>query len=115
MAQSGKAREAGPGFCKRSIRATGTPIQISNSSVGIARSPCDEAIHLAAQRKNGLLRCARNDGGAGNCAFTHEKGRRCFHAAARDTSSEDKTSVEQRVDVVLRGVTLVAVELRTVQ
>ena len=27
----------------------------------IARSPCDEAIHLAAQRKNGLLRCARND------------------------------------------------------
>jgi hypothetical protein len=28
----------------------------------IARSPCDEAIHLAAQRKNGLLRFARNDG-----------------------------------------------------
>ena len=33
MAKSGKAREAGPGFRKRSIRATGTWIQISNSAV----------------------------------------------------------------------------------
>src|SRR3954463_5025350 len=30
----------------------------------IARSSCDEAIHVAATRKHGLLRCARNDG---NC------------------------------------------------
>src|SRR4030081_1333512 len=29
-----------------------------------------EAIHLAAQRKNGLLRCARNDGGTGAARHT---------------------------------------------
>src|SRR5882757_4997278 len=29
-----------------------------------------EAIHLAAQRKNGLLRCARNDGASGKHTFT---------------------------------------------
>jgi hypothetical protein len=35
----------------------------------IARSVAIEAIHLAAQRKKGLLRFARNDGGScGNAA-----------------------------------------------
>src|SRR5882757_2155772 len=33
-------------------------------STVIARSACDEAIHASASRKNGLLRIARNDGGA---------------------------------------------------
>src|ERR1700704_773967 len=34
-----------------------------------------EAIHLAAQRKNGLLRCARNDGGL-LCRGVYRRGRR---------------------------------------
>jgi hypothetical protein len=40
-----------------------------NDEAVIARSTCDEAIHLAALRKNGLLRFARNDDG-GQSAFT---------------------------------------------
>src|SRR5688572_18337701 len=55
MAQSGKVREAGPGFRKRSIRATGTLTTSLRGALATKQSIA------SAGKKDGLLRCARND------------------------------------------------------
>jgi hypothetical protein len=46
--------------------------EIAKAYLKLGRRHCErsEAIHLAAQRKNGLLRCARNDGAGGKHTFT---------------------------------------------
>src|SRR5258705_14007536 len=54
-----------PSLGERFINGSGASRrEVGNAFVKLEQRHCErsEAIHLAAQRKNGLLRCARNDG-----------------------------------------------------